>query len=110
MSQPTADHIVSLKELVTFEGFVELSHAAQEAIADAQYNLIATEKGVNASRQERSLTEWLGMGGHRRAAERGYPELGRARIDALLARDRHARRSIRAAVASALQQESRGRK
>jgi hypothetical protein len=59
-SELSPDHVVSVQEICSMEGFGRLSRADQIEILDMPENLRMLERSLNESKGGRSLSEWLG--------------------------------------------------
>ena len=56
---PSIDHLNSIDEIATFDGFLDLSESDQRRIVSKPYNLNLMEKGLNSSKGNRTqLTGW----------------------------------------------------
>lgn len=60
MKEPSADHIVSMKEITQMEGFSRLTTEQQAKILNDPENFMVMEKSVNSSKQDKTWSEWEG--------------------------------------------------
>jgi hypothetical protein len=60
MEIKSADHLVSMHEITTMEGFSRLTPDQQVKILNTAENIIVVEKNVNSSKGDRNLSEWEG--------------------------------------------------
>lgn len=60
MKEPSADHIVSMKEITQMEGFSRLTTEQQAKILNDPENFMVMEKNVNSSKQDKTWSEWEG--------------------------------------------------
>ena len=56
--KPTADHVVSVREIAEMDGFKELTWRQQKAIVDMKENLIAMDAAANFSKNDVSWAYW----------------------------------------------------
>jgi hypothetical protein len=87
----SADHIVSVREIVEMDGFKELTWKQQKAIVDMKENLIAMDAAANSSKNDVSWAYW-------KNASSFYDQ---ATIDAMKVREATIRKLIEDAIRDA---------
>ncbi len=83
--KPTADHIVSVREIVEMDGFKELTWRQQKAIVDMKENLIAMDAAANFSKNDVSWVYWKNASGFYDQATIDAMKLREATIRKLIA-------------------------
>jgi hypothetical protein len=96
LSELAVDHVVPVDEIFRMEGFGRLSRADQLAILDMPENLRLLERGLNSSKQARSLGDWL-------ASDASLaPRVDRARRQALADLETQARSRVQTEISDRL--------
>ncbi|MFD7297816.1 hypothetical protein ACFV9W_31410 [Streptomyces sp. NPDC059897] len=92
----TAEHIVSVKEIVLMEDFVLLTDEAALEILDLRENLVAMRKSTNSARRDTPWDEWQGWTKHTK---------DRAKRDLLVADEARLRKVIADEIRKALHRQ-----